>query len=304
MAFGRQSETGHLRSLLVKHARDAFASEERIAREWRELNYHARPDLARAIEEYDRFVEVLEETGAEIQFLPADEATGLDSIYTRDAAVVCDKGVILCNMGKPERRGEPEILRAFLEDQCIGIHGAITGDGRLEGGDVVWLDQGTLAVGRGYRTNDEGIEQLSELLGDCLQEMIVVPLPHWRGPGDVFHLMSILSPIDRDLALVYSPLLPVMFREHLISRGLRLVEVPDDEFKTMGCNVLALGPRKCLMISGNPATRERLVEAGVEVHELEGHEICRKGAGGPTCLTRPLLREIELSRTERRLSSS
>ena len=174
----------------------------------------------------------------------------------------------------------------------ILVKGAIVGDGRIEGGDVVWLDERTLAVGRGYRTNDEGIRQLRELLHGCVDELIIVPLPHHRGPSDVFHLMSILSPIDLDLALVYSPLMPVPFREALLARGMELVEVPEEEFESMGCNVLAVAPRVCVMIRGNPITRRRLEAAGAEVHEFDGGEICAKGCGGPTCLTRPILRTL------------
>src|SRR4029079_18712194 len=167
------------------------------------------------------------------------------------------------------------------------IAGAIQPPGCLEGGDVAWLDEHTLAVDRGYRTNDAGIAQLRALLGHTI-DVVVVPLPHWRGPRDVFHLMSILSPVDRDLAVVYSPLMPVPFREYLISRGIRLVEVPDDEFESMGANVLAVTPRRCLMLAGNPTTRRRLEHAGAEVLEYDGSEISLKGGGGPTCLTQPM----------------
>lgn len=145
-------------------------------------------------------------------------------------------------------------------------------------------------MGRGYRTNQEGIRQLTELLGDGVEEVIEVPLPHWRGPSDVFHLMSILSPVDRDLALVYSPLLPVPFREYLLARDISLVEVPEEEFESMGCNVLAVAPRVCIMLDGNPLTRERLEAAGAQVHTYRGEEISVPGGGGPTCLTRPILR--------------
>ena len=148
----------------------------------------------------------------------------------------------------------------------------------------------TIAVGRGYRTNDEGIRQLQALVGPHVR-VVVVPLPHWRGAGDVFHLMSIISPVDRDLAVVYSPLMSVPFRELLLDRGIGLIEVPDEEFETMGANVLALAPRRCLMVDGNPRTRALLEQAGAEVLTYEGHEISVKGGGGPTCLTRPIDRE-------------
>jgi N-dimethylarginine dimethylaminohydrolase len=283
-----QTDVGPVQRLAVKHARDAFVGPEAVARQWQRLNYGGAPDVARAIDEYDRFASLLGNCGAALEFLPPDETVGLDSIYVRDASVVCDRGVILCNMGKAERRSEPIAQQQFFESIGVPIHGAITGDGRLEGGDVTWIDGRTLAVGRGYRTNDEGIRQLRVLLDGCIDELLVVPLPHYRGPADVFHLMSIISPIDRDLMLVYSPLMPVPFREALLARDLQLVEVAEEEFETMGCNVLTVAPRTCVMLSGNPETRARLERAGAEVHEFDGREISAKGAGGPTCLTRPL----------------
>jgi N-dimethylarginine dimethylaminohydrolase len=194
-------------------------------------------------------------------------------------------------MGKEQRRREPAAIGEYLPQIGVPILGRISGDGTLEGGDVVWVDERTLAVGRGYRTNDEGIRQLRELTADIVDEIVVVPLPHWNGPTDVLHLMSFLSPIDHDLALVYSRLMPVPFREWLLTRGVRLVEVPDTEYDTMACNVLAVAPRQCIMLEGNPRTRKLLEAEGVEVRVFGGAEICAKGAGGPTCLTRPILRE-------------
>ena len=292
VALGTQSDVGQIERILLKHARDAFRDDELIAAQWQQLNYLAPPDLARAIEEYDKLVALFEGWGIEVVFAPADPAVGLDSIYVRDAAVLCDRGAVLCNMGKPGRRSEPRALESVLSRSDVPILGAVTGHGRIEGGDVAWLDSRTLAVGRGYRTNDEGIAQLRTLLADTIDELIVVPLPHAKGPDDVFHLMSIISPVDEDLAVVYSPLMPVPFREKLLERGTRLVEVPDVEFESMGCNVLAVAPRRCVMLAGNPGTKRRLEEAGAEVHEFEGEEISAKGAGGPTCLTRPLSRDV------------
>lgn len=288
---GGQSDVGSLRRVVVKHARDAFASEAAIDRQWRDLRYAARPDLATASAEYDHFLALLRHAGVEVTCLPTGEGVGLDSLYVRDASIVCDRGLILCNMGKPQRRGEPAAQEAALRVAGIPIHGRIGGSGTVEGGDVCWIDGRTLAVGRGYRTNDEGIRQLRELVRECVDEVVVVPLPHWRGPEDVFHLMSIVSPVDRDLWLVYAPLLPVPFREALVSRGIALVEVPAAELETLGCNVLAVAPRRVVMVAGNPETRARLESAGVTVHEFAGREICLKGGGGPTCLTRPLLRD-------------
>ena len=285
-----QSEIGTLSLLALKHARDAFRSPQTIADEWRALNFTSAPDFENAVRQYDRFAELLGECGASLHFLPPASGAGLDSIYVRDASIVCDAGVILCSMGKPLRRDEPRSHEAAFRAMDYPIAGSIAPPGRLEGGDVVWLDRRTIAVGRGYRTNENGIAQLRALLDGSIDELIVVPLPHWRGPADVFHLMSIVSPIDRDLALVYSPLMPVTFRERLLDRGIALVEVPDEEFESMGANVLAIAPRRCLMLAGNPITRARLERAGAHVTVYEGDDISVKGGGGPTCLTRPLRR--------------
>jgi N-dimethylarginine dimethylaminohydrolase len=283
------NEYGTMTRVALRHPRDAFGDQARLDAEWQRLNYTAVPDFARAVDEFDRFAEILRSTGARIDFLPAADGLTIDSLYVRDAAIEAPHGLVLCNMGKPARAAEPLIHGRALESAGIPILGRIEGAGRIEGGDLVWFDARTLAVARGYRTNDEGIRQLASLLGPAI-EVVTVPLPHYKGPADVFHLMSILSPIDTDLALVYSPLMPVPFREWLLERDIGLVEVPDVEFETMGCNVLAIGPRRCVMLEGNPETRRRLEAAGAEVTEIAGREISEKGQGGPTCLTRPLAR--------------
>jgi len=285
------SEVDRLTRVAVKHPRDAFIDARTIERQWRELRFMAAPDLDRASREHDRFVEALESAGARVHLLPRDEGTTLDSIYVRDAAIVSGRGLILCRMGKPQRAGEPAAQERAAAAGCLpaAIAGRIEAPGTLEGGDVIWLDARTLVVGRGYRTNAEGIRQLRAILGGEV-DVVEVGLPHWNGEQDVMHLMSLISPVDHDLAVVYSRLLPVPFREWLLDRGIRLVEVPDDEFDSMGTNVLALAPRRCLMLAGNPRTRAALERAGAEVIEYEGTEISVKGAGGPTCLTRPLER--------------
>lgn len=290
MASSAQTEVGQLTRVVLKHARDAFRGADAIAGEWQALNFTDAPEFDRAVAEYRRFAQLLSETGARVEYLPPAAGVGLDSIYVRDASILCDRGAILCRMGKALRAGEPAAQADAFAALGVPVLGAIEPPGRLEGGDVAWLGPRTLAVGRGYRTNDEGIRQLRALAGASLDELIVVPLPHWRGPSDVFHLMSIISPVDRDLAVVYAPLLPVPFRERLIALGYAFVEVPDEEFDSMGANVLALGPRHCLMVAGNPRTRARLEGAGARVTEYEGREISLKGGGGPTCLTRPLAR--------------
>ena len=287
MAF---NEYGKIMRIGLRHARDAFLDPDTIAAQWKQLNYHSEPSFEAALTEYDGFVEALDLAGADVHFLPSAETLSIDAIYVRDASIPSPAGVIRCNMGKPAREAEPGVNGAGYDEDGVKIAGAITGDGRIEGGDFVWLDDNTCAVANGYRTNPEGIRQLKALLGDDVH-VEVCPLPHYKGPGDVFHLMSILSPLDRDLALVYSPLMPVPFRNWLLERGLDFVEVPDEEFESMGCNVLATAPRRCVMVEGNPETRRRLEAAGCDVHTYNASEISRKGEGGPTCLTRPLERE-------------
>ena len=290
MDYGVKSEVGKIESILIKNSRDAFVSQEEIDRQWEELNYYDRPDYEKAATEYDQFAGLLQRAGIALHFLPQNKGTGLDSIYPRDAVVITPAGAILCRMGKTARKDEPEVVADYLREINIPILGAIEGEGKLEGGDLIWLDSKTLAVGQGYRTNEEGIKQLRNLTSDFVENIVAVPLPHWEGPEDVFHLMSIISPIDHDLAVVYSRLMPVPFRQWLMSRGMKLIEVPDEEFDSMACNILAIAPRKCIMLSGNPRTRALLDDEGVEVLEYSGQEISRKGAGGPTCLTRPLFR--------------
>ncbi len=285
-----QSDVSDLRLVLVRFPREALSRAARAEKAWRELGWRAAPEPDRAAEQHERLVERLETAGARVVRLEDAPGLGIDALYPRDAAVICRDGAILCRMGKPARAEEPAALGSALRELGVPVIGRIEAPGRLEGGDVAWVDERTLAVGRGYRTNDEGIRQLRSLLGDRVGALLEVPLPHWRGPGDVFHLMSVYSPIGPDLALVYSPLLPVPFREALLARGVTLIEVPDEEFESLGCNALALGHGACVLAEGNRLTRSRLAAAGVDVIEIEASEICWKGSGGPTCLTRPLVR--------------
>jgi N-dimethylarginine dimethylaminohydrolase len=284
------SDIGTLKKLFIKSAAAAFISEQHVSEHWKDLNYLGKPDMKEALAEYAAFEGILKANGAEVMYFPDDDDVNMDSIYCRDASIATDGGMILCNMGKDGRKREPGAGRKAYESQGIAMLGEITAPGTVEGGDVAWIDRKTLAVGHTYRTNPEGIRQLTALLAPLGVEVITVPLPHYKGPSDVFHLMSILSPVDSDLAVVYSPLMPIPFRELLLQRGYRLVEVPDEEFESMGCNVLAMGPRNCLMVAGNPKTKAGLLAAGCRVTEYKGDEISVKGGGGPTCLTRPILR--------------
>ncbi len=290
--FTSHSEYLPLYEVLVMRATEAFGNDAKLEAEWRRLNYTGKPDITLASTEYDEFLKALTTSGADLHFIPVDPSLSLDAMYCRDASIITDKGAILCHMGKEQRRGEPTIHRRVYESLGIPILGVIESPGTLEGGDTAWLDPRTLAVGHSYRTNTSGIEQLGSLLSPLGVEVVIVSLPHFRGPSDVFHLMSILSPIDKDLAAIYSPLMPIVFRELLLDRGFHLVEVPESEFDSLGCNILATGPRRCLMAEGNPITEAALRKAGCQVTTYKGTEISVKGGGGPTCLTRPLRRRL------------
>ena len=279
-----------IKKILLKHPSNAFLNQRNINKQYLELNYLAAPNFNSAISDYEIFVDLLKSFDIEIYYLPKDKSTSLDSIYTHDPCVVSKKGVVICNMGKKARKPETDSMKKFFHSIEVPILGKIQSPGTLEGGDVVWINEKTIAVGEGYRTNKEGIEQLKLLLSDQVETVITVSIPHWNGPDDCLHLMSNLSPIDHDLYLVYSRLLPVSFIKYLLDQNIELIDVPDDEYESMGCNVLAIAPRKVIMISGNPKTKQLLENKGVEIHTYDGSEISIKGAGGPTCLTRPFLR--------------
>ena len=284
------SESGKLSSLFIKKASAAFIDDAHVSKYWEALNYIGKPAIEKALAEYEAFEKILKDHGAAIHYFPEDDSVNMDSIYCRDASIATSKGMIICTMGKEGRKYEPAAQQKAFEAAGIPVLGIIKAPGTIEGGDVAWLDSKTLAVGHTYRTNKEGIEQITALLKPLGVDVITVPMPHYRGPSDVFHLMSVLSPVDNNLAVVYSPLIPIIFRNELIARGFELVEVPESEFDSMGCNVLALAPRICLMVKGNPITKSRLEAAGCKVIEYEGAEISVKGGGGPTCLTRPISR--------------
>ena len=286
------SDIGEIKTLFIKPVKAAFIDENHIEQHWKDLNYLSKPNLDVAIAEYAAFEAILKSFGGDIHYLPEDATVNMDSIYCRDAAIATDKGMIICHMGKAARQNEPFAEMKAFESKGIPILGIIKAPGTIEGGDVAWLDEYTLAVGHTYRTNEEGIKQLKKVLKPLGVQVITVPLPHYKGASDVFHLMSILSPVDTNLAVVYSPLMPIGFRNLLILRGYELIEVPDAEFDSMGCNVLALAPRSCLMVAGNPITKAALENAGCTVIEYQGEEISVKGGGGPTCLTRPVSRII------------
>ena len=288
-----QSEFGKIEQVLIKRPQAAFQSQAKIDAEWEKLNFTLAPDLHLASIEFAAFESILKKYVNKIHHLDGQDSISLDSIYCRDAALATDHGIILGNMGKPARQEEPDAIRAWCTLNQVPLLGSIEYPGTLEGGDLAWIDERTLAVGHTYRTNKNGIDQVKSLLEPNGVEVIIANLPHYKGPGDVFHLMSIFSPVDRDLAVVYSPLMPVSFRNTLLDRHFHLIEVPDTEFESMACNVLALAPRICIMVEGNPRTAAALRLAGCTVYEYEGTEISLKGGGGPTCMTRPLKRWIQ-----------
>jgi N-dimethylarginine dimethylaminohydrolase len=255
---------------------------------WREYGWRAEPHANRLAAEHEAFCEVLQAAGAEVVLAETHLPTDPDAIYVFDPAIVSDQGGVVLRSGKEGRLVESDAIAADLERAGVPIAARLEAPALVDGGDTIWLDENTLLVARGYRTNDEGIRALQAALRDV--DVLAFDLPHLRGSEVVLHLLSLLSPLDEDLVVAYPPLLPVRLVQLLNELEIQIVPVPDDEFETMGPNVLALAPRVALALEGNDETRRRLERAGVEVRVYRGDEISRKGDGGPTCLTRPLLR--------------
>jgi N-dimethylarginine dimethylaminohydrolase len=280
-----------LRRVIVKRPDEAYQDDERVAREWASLGYTSAPDLAGASTEHRALVGLLEHAGVEVLSLPADDRTGLDSVYVHDPCLITDEGMIVFQTGKVARRGEGPALAEVLPRFGVPVLGVIDQEATVEGGDLVWLDRRTLLAGRGFRTNAAGIGRLRDLVAPMDVDVVEVPLPYDNGPDECLHLMSFISMLDDDLAVVMRRLLPVPLFELLADRGVTLVDIPVEEYPTQACNVLAIAPRRVVMLSGNPVTRARLEAAGCTVFEYRGEELSFKGAGGPTCLTRPILRD-------------
>jgi N-dimethylarginine dimethylaminohydrolase len=278
--FGVTSMTTNLRRVAVRPP---------SARGDYEVAHWAQPlDMSLLVDQHAAFVELLAELGCEIDVLdPADDMP--DAIFTYDPCFVVGNGFIEFQGAKEARTGEPPLLAAELESRGIPRIGRLSGDATADGGDFFWLDDSTLAVGRSYRTNDEAIEQVRSMLGPEVS-IEAFDLPHDQGPEFCLHLMSVVSPIRDDLAVVYERLAPVRLLEALRSRGVELLALPDEDYGSLGCNVLTVRPGVAVIASGNDATVQLLRNHGVEVHVYEASEIS-KGEGGPTCLTRPLLRD-------------
>jgi N-dimethylarginine dimethylaminohydrolase len=280
-AYGSASMWGELRRVLVRRP----LPEDGEA--WKAYGWRASPDIEVARAEHEALCILLEEAGAEVVVSEHDPGNP-DAIYTYDPTLVGPDGAVLLHPGKDGRRREPEATAPVLEEAGVPVVGRVELPVTVEGGDTVWLDESTLLVGIGYRTSPDAPDALRMLFPGV--DVIAFDLPHWNGAAEVMHLMSFISPLDRDLALVYPRIAPTRLMWLLAERGIEVVEVPDEEFGTMGPNVLALGPRQALALEGNDETRRRMERAGVDVVTYRGDEISRKGDGGPTCLTRPLWR--------------
>jgi N-dimethylarginine dimethylaminohydrolase len=284
------NEYAPLRRVALRHPADLFRNQDYVTAHWRHHDFEAEPDYRRTVAQYETFVAHLRDSGADLVFPDFDAAFSMAGIYARDSAILTPDGVVPGRMANAYREPEPDIDARVYANAGYALYEGIRAPGTLEGGDVVWFDETLCAVGRGYRSNAAGIAQFRARLGPDVH-VEVMDTPHFRGPGFCLHLGSVLSPVDADLAVVYSPLIPIAFRRWLQeARGLTLVEVPEEEFDLQGANVLALAPRKVMLAEGCPVTEKRLEAAGCEVVAFPAHEICVLGVGGPTCLTRPLER--------------
>jgi len=280
--FGAQSMTADLREVLVARPGEAFGR----AFDDPAHGFLRPVDLERARREHEGLVATLDELGARVEILDA-ETEDPDLVYTFDPLLISNRGAIPLRPGKPNRANEPRVLEAWTTAAGIPTAGRLEAPGSLEGGDTFWLRPDLLCIGRTLRTNDAGARQLAEIVGG---EVRIFDVPYWRGPSELVHLLSVISPVADDLAVVFLPLLPVGLWELLGDLGVRRVEVPEEEYRSLGCNVLAVRPGVVIVADGNPVTRRGLEAAGCEVHAIPLGEIGENGSGGPTCLTRPILR--------------
>jgi N-dimethylarginine dimethylaminohydrolase len=284
LRFGARSSTAPLRDVLVMRPGPGFGR----AFDDPAHGFLHPVDLAVAQREFDGMVETLDQLGVRVHTLDADPESDADLCYVFDPLLVGPDGAIALRPGKPNRQGEPAILERWLLDRSVPIAGRIAEPGTVEGGDTVWLRDDLFVIGRSLRTNDAGARQLAEIVGGDVR---IVDVPYYKGPAELVHLMSVISPVADDLAVVFMPLLPAGLFEWLSDLGVRLIPVPEEEEPTLGCNVLAVRPGVVIVADGNPVARRGLDAAGVEVHAIPLRELGENGNGGVTCLTRPLLRE-------------
>jgi N-dimethylarginine dimethylaminohydrolase len=280
---------GRLRRVMMRRPGEAMAAADPA--EW---HYAGAIDLAEARAAHDALADALRAWDVEVLYHEEPLPEHSDSVFVFDPVLVTDQGTLVLSMGKTRRRGEEEPLAQALQDFGVPVFGRLTGAARVEGGDTMWLDHDTLAVGRGFRTNAEGVRQLRGLLGPLGVTVLDYDLPFFTGPEACLHLLSLISPVDTDLAVAYPPLMPTAFWAELRRRGMRLLEVPEEEFsRTQATNVLTVARRKCIMLEDNPVTRELLEMADCEVVTFPGAPLSFKAEGGPTCLTRPVRRDPE-----------
>jgi dimethylargininase len=280
---------GRLRRVMMRRPGEAMAAADPT--DW---HYTSAIDVEEARRAHDAFADALRAWDVEVLYHEEPLPDHSDSVFVFDPVLVTDRGTLALSMGKERRRGEEEPLARSLQDCGVPVFGRLEGDARAEGGDTLWLDHDTLAVGRGFRTNAEGVRQLRGLLAPLGVGVLDYDLPYFTGPDACLHLLSLISPVDVDLAVAYPPLMPTAFWHELRRRGVRLLEVPEEEFaRTQATNVLAVAPRKCIMLDGNPVTRQLLEMADCEVVTFPGAPLSFKAEGGPTCLTRPVWRDAE-----------
>lgn len=285
--YGAQGMVGRLRRVVMRRPGEAMAAADPAA--W---HYTSAIDVAEARRAHDAFADALRAWDVEVLYHDELLPEHSDSVFVFDPALVTDEGTLVLSMGKERRRGEEEPLARALQDCGVPIFGRLEGDARVEGGDTLWLDHDTLAVGRGFRTNAEGVRQLRGLLDPLGVTVVDYDLPYFTGPEACLHLLSLVSPVDVDLAVAYPPLMPTAFWAEFRRRGVRLLEVPEEEFaQTQATNILAVAPRRCIMLGGSPVTKRLLEMADCEVVTFPGEPLSFKAEGGPTCLTRPVLRD-------------
>jgi len=285
--YGAQSMTAPLRRVVMRRPGEAMAAADPAR--W---HYTSAIGLEEARSAHDDFADALRAWGVEVLYHEEPLPDHADSVFVFDPALVTDDGTLLLSMGKELRRGEEEPLARTLQACGVPIFGRLEGAARCEGGDTMWLDHDALAVGRGFRTNAEGVRQLRALLAPLGVTVLDYDLPFFTGPEACLHLLSLISPVDVDLAVAYPPLMPTAFWDELKRRGVRLLDVPEEEFAhTQATNVLCVAPRRVIMLAGSPVTQGLLEEAGCEVVTFAGEPLSFKAEGGPTCLTRPVWRE-------------
>ena len=289
--YGLNSNVSTLKTVLLKNPQAAFKSQKTIDLQWQDLNFIDKPDFKKSVMQYENFIDILNDNNVEILYIPEDEITSLDSIYTHDPIFMTPNGAVIGNMGKTQRKPETIMMKNYLNEIGVPILGEIINDATLEGGDVIWIDEKTVTAGLTYRTNNKGIDQLRKILSTISIEVISVDLPHWNGPVDVLHLMSLISPLNENLFLIYKKLLPISLLKLLKKLDIKTISIADEDYDSLGCNVLPLSTTKCLITSGNNKTCKIIEENGIEVIEFQASEICYKGSGGPTCLTRPIYRK-------------